>query len=127
MKISVDVQFEDQRGAIRDLVVNESIDAITHISFTPNAVRGNHFHKLTTQWTFVVKGRVTYACGLPDSEINTQVLEKGDLVVAAPGEAHAFRAECDAEILVFTKGPRAGFDYEKDTFRLESPILGARP
>jgi len=26
-------------------------------------------------------------------------------------------------MLVLTKGPRAGMDYEKDTFRLEKPLI----
>ncbi len=125
MKISVDVQFEDSRGKIADLLVNESIDAITYITFTQGALRGNHYHKQTTQWTFVTKGRVVYASCKLGQKIVVEDLIAGDFVVAEPNEAHAFRAECDAEILVFTKGPRAGFDYEKDTFRLEVPILGA--
>lgn len=124
MKISTDAQFEDHRGKIVDLLVNESIDAITHITFTPKAIRGNHFHRQTTQWTFVTKGSIVYASRRPGEETVKEVLHAGDFVVAAPNEAHAFRAQDNAEILVFTKGPRAGFDYEKDTFRLDVPILG---
>lgn len=126
MRVSLDVQFEDDRGKIADLLVNESIDAVTYITFTPGAVRGNHYHKQTTQWTFVTTGSVLYASCRPGEPVKTEVLNVGDFVVATPNEVHAFRAGAEpAEILVFTKGPRAGFDYEKDTFRLEKPILEA--
>jgi quercetin dioxygenase-like cupin family protein len=126
LKLSIEPQFQDERGKIVDLLVNERIDAITYITFKPGAVRGNHFHRLTTQWTFVTKGRLTYACGDTGSEPATITISTGDLVVAHPNEAHAFEALEDAEILVFTRGPRAGFDYEKDTYRLEKPLIAAK-
>lgn len=123
MKISIASQFEDERGKIADLLVNESIDAITQITFAESAVRANHYHKHTTQWTYVVSGKLTYASGPLDGPIVEETIEAGDFVVAEPNELHAFKALVKSEIFVFTKGPRAGFDYEKDTFRLEEPLL----
>lgn len=123
MKLSVKPQFEDKRGTIIDLLVGENIDAVTYITFTEGAVRANHFHKHTTQWTLVANGEITYVSQLPGANRVELKLTAGDFVVSSPNEAHAFKASTDAVIIVFTKGPRAGFDYENDTFRLETPLI----
>jgi quercetin dioxygenase-like cupin family protein len=49
-------------------------------------------------------------------------MHPGDLIATVPGERHALVGEEDVVCLVFTKGPRAGSDYESDTFRLAAPI-----
>lgn len=126
MKMDLQPQHKDDRGEICDLLVNESIDAITRISFSKGAVRANHYHKLTTQWTYVTSGKLIYASRGVDGVVDTikeEVLLAGDMVVSLPNEVHAFKAVDESEILVFTKGPRAGFDYELDTFRLEVPLI----
>ena len=52
------------------------------------------------------------------------VLEKGDLIVNVPLERHAFEAIVDSTMLVLTPGScAAGRDYEKDTFRLDVPLI----
>ena len=51
------------------------------------------------------------------------LLKKKDLVVCNNFEPHAFKAETDCEIMVFTKGPRQGKEYENDTFRLKVPLV----
>lgn len=123
LQLSIKPQFSDDRGTITDLLVGQAIDAVTEITFSMGAVRANHYHKLTTQWTYVVSGQVRYVARTPDSVMTDEVLGPGSLVVSQPGEAHAFKAMSEAVIFVFTKGPRAGFDYEKDTFRLETPLI----
>lgn len=123
MKLSVSPQFSDDRGVITDILVGQSIDAVTKITFSLGAVRANHYHKFTTQWTYVVCGEVRYVARSGNGEITDEILGSGSLVISEPGEAHAFKAMTEATIFVFTKGPRAGFDYEKDTFRLETPLI----
>ena len=51
------------------------------------------------------------------------ILEPGDLIVNSPLEHHAFECLEDSTMLVLTRGPRGGEDYEKDTFRLEVPLI----
>ena len=118
-------QFRDSRGVIVDLVpdfMEEGINAITLISSVKGAVRGNHFHKKTHQWTYVVKGK-TRSIHVINGKTYDTTWEPGNLIGHAPGVPHAFEAIEDTEWLVFTKGPRAGDDYESDTFRLEVPLI----
>jgi quercetin dioxygenase-like cupin family protein len=122
-KINTAVNHEDSRGLIVDLVENQNINAITFISFTEGAVRANHYHKQTTQWNYVTKGKVKLVTQMGEEAIKEIILEKGDLAVTVPMEKHALVGLEEAEMLVFTEGPRGGKEYESDTFRLEIPLV----
>lgn len=114
---------QDERGTIVDLLVGTTVDAVTYLTFASGAVRGNHFHKETTQWTLVVEGCVTYAESKTGQKVETFIGRPGDLFVSEPHVIHAVKAEMNSSIVVFTSGPRAGASYENDTFRVPSPIL----
>lgn len=122
-KFTTPVSFSDHRGAIIDLIENEAINSVTMITFTKGAVRANHFHKETTQWNYVVSGRIRLVSELPGEAPVEAILEKGDLAATYPMEKHALLGLEDAEVLVFTKGPRGGKEYESDTFRLDKPLI----
>jgi quercetin dioxygenase-like cupin family protein len=109
-------RFEDERGVIEDLL--GSVDSVTHISTRRGAVRGNHFHKETTQWTYLLSGRLRMANSHYVADI-----EPGSFVTHPPGEPHAWKALEHSACLVFTKGPRSGENYEADTHRLDEPLL----
>ena len=106
--------FEDDRGMIFDLI-EEQVDSISRITFNVGAVRGNHVHKETTQWTFIVIGSLEISTVL-SGEVKTLRMSAGDFFVSKPGEPHAMKALTQCEILVFTQGPRSGKDYKSDTF-----------
>jgi dTDP-4-dehydrorhamnose 3,5-epimerase-like enzyme len=104
-------------------LLDEQIDSITRITSVKGAVRGNHYHKDTHQWTYIIKGKtrvVSKSCFNHDYEI---FATEGMLLYHPPGMAHAFEAIEDTEWLVFTKGPRSGDNYESDTFRLEKALI----
>lgn len=108
--------FEDERGFIRDLVV-DNIDSITEITFSPGAIRGNHVHRQTIQWTYVLYGELRMAT-IETGKKKTISIFPGDLVVSLPNEPHAFQSVIESKILVFTQGPRSGMNYEQDTERI---------
>lgn len=107
----------DHRGWILDLLV-EPIDSITSIWTYKGHVRGNHVHYKTKQWTYVVSGWLLVAHGTDEQEVLP-----GGMVYDPPGTPHAWRALEDTHCLVFTRGPRSGPDYERDTERLEVPLI----
>jgi quercetin dioxygenase-like cupin family protein len=111
-------RFEDGRGVIQDLLITP-LDAVTQIFTRKGAIRGNHYHQHTTQWTYVVSGRLR----MVTSRGEDHVYEPGEMVCDLPGVAHAWQALEDTTVLVFTRGPRSGVDYESDTERLEVPLL----
>ena len=122
-KINLTTNHEDQRGKIIDLIENRNINSTTYISFTQGAVRANHYHKKTTQWNYVISGRIKLVTQFDDEVVQETILEKGELVMTVPFEKHALVGIEDSELLVFTEGPRAGKDYESDTFRLDKPLI----
>ena len=113
--------FEDARGVIQDLL-KEPLDAVTKIFTRQGAVRGNHVHLETTQWTYVASGSLVMAHRKPgDSLPVSWTVTPGELVCDDPGVAHAWRALEDSVVLVFTRGPRSGASYEDDVHRLAGP------
>ena len=122
-KINVETSFRDERGEIADLIENENINSVTFLSFVKGAVRGNHYHKQTTQWNYVISGQIKLVSQFPGEQIMETVMELGELTVSKPNERHALVALEDSRLLVFTKGPRGGKEYESDTFRLIDPLV----
>lgn len=104
----------DNRGSITDLIV-ETVDAITRVSFVKGAKRGNHVHKMTTQWCLVLSGKIRVST-IVNEILCTEIFLPGDLLVSLPNEPHAFEALEESEILVFTSGPRQSNDFHKDTY-----------
>lgn len=121
--IPVAVAFEDDRGQITDLLASESINAVTLVTIKRGAVRGNHFHEHTVQWNYVLSGVVEVRTALPGQEPVVTRLTAGALMRVDERESHAFRGIEDAEMMVFTRGPRGGKEYESDTYRLPTPLL----
>jgi quercetin dioxygenase-like cupin family protein len=122
-KIALVVAASDRRGEITDLIQNEAISAITLITFTPGAVRANHYHKETVQWNYVLSGRIKLVTQFPGKPVEETVLGPGELAVTREHERHALMALEASRLLVFTRGPRGGTDYELDTFRLDEPLI----
>lgn len=110
--------FVDERGSITDILQNEPVSHVTIVTSKADAVRGNHFHEQTTQYIYVLGGRMRYVSEVPGRERRRVVLIQGDMVVTRPGERHAMRALEDTVFLAMTVGPRGGTDYESDTHRL---------
>ena len=118
-------RYQDKRGVICDLMpfwIEEGINAVTFISSVKGSIRGNHYHKETTQWTYITKGQ-TRVVHIIDGTLCDSIFGPGELITHRPGVPHAFEAIEDTEWLVFAKGPRAGDNYELDTFRLEIPLI----
>ncbi|MBF0133678.1 MAG: hypothetical protein HQL75_13965 [Magnetococcales bacterium] len=116
------LSFEDHRGFIKDILFNESLDAVTIIESKKGVVRGNHFHKETVQWVYLHAGCLKSLTQFPDGPVEKRILLPGQLLRTDPMECHALEALEDSLFYVLTRGPRGGMDYEKDTYRLDVPL-----
>jgi quercetin dioxygenase-like cupin family protein len=114
IKIEKVPAYEDLRGSITDLI-EQNVNSVTKVTFTTGAVRGNHIHKQTTQWTYVLYGSLI-AYTEEKGQVVSEKFNEGDFFVSLPNSPHAMKSVGDAAILVFTQGPRAGSEYESDTF-----------
>jgi dTDP-4-dehydrorhamnose 3,5-epimerase-like enzyme len=116
---------KDHRGIICDIFYKKKINHVTYIKSYPNKIRGNHFHKKTTQIILITSGELEYWHKKVKSKKKAKMilLKSGDLVETPPYEIHALRTRKNTnEFLVFSWGPRGGKDYEKDTYRVENII-----
>lgn len=112
----------DDRGEITDLLVGERVDAVTLITSRAGVVRGNHYHKETVQWVYLLHGRIRVAARREAAAAEELEIHPGQLVRHDAMEAHSILALEDSTFLVFTKGPRQGEEYESDTFRIDEPL-----
>ena len=112
------VAFRDDRGEIIDVAEGIDFNYATVISTRKGVTRGNHYHEKTTQWVYLLRGRMMAHSRMPGGKLERAVLERGDLLKNVPFEHHALTALEDSEFMVLTAGLRGGKDYEKDTYRL---------
>ena len=122
-KIINKITHRDKRGIIIDLLERKKINSITFITQKKGMVRGNHYHKKTIQWNYLLKGKIELFTKKKNNKLKKIILIKGDMAETSKNEKHAIRAIKDSEFLVFTQGPRGGKNYEKDTFRLLKPLI----
>jgi quercetin dioxygenase-like cupin family protein len=102
----------DERGIIADVFYGANLNHVAIIESQPGAIRGNHYHAVSTQHMLITKGSLEYW------------YRDKDLITSPPNEVHALRiTSSGCEFLAFTSGPRGGSDYESDTFRVPS-IMG---
>lgn len=115
----------DARGSIADVFYNTNINHVAIVKSEPNAIRGNHYHKETTQHMLITKGSLEYWYKSVDSEEQPKMYlaKVGDLVTTKPYEIHTLKITQEGnEFIVFSEGKRGGKDYESDTFRVASII-----
>ena len=116
-------KHEDQRGSISDIFYNDEIHHVAIIKSEPKSIRGNHYHKETTQHILITQGSLEYWFKnvSDDGPAKCVVAKKGDIISTPPYEIHTLVIGDDGnEFVVFSQGPRGGSDYESDTFRVNS-------
>ena len=118
IRVMADKPFTDERGTIQDRLTGVQLDSVTHIHSLKGAVRGNHYHAETKQWTYVLSGVLRVMTRIPGQAPQEDFAHPGTLFLSPANEHHAWEAVEDCEVLVFTEGPRSGANYESDTVRL---------
>ena len=116
------IAHQDERGRIVDVLEAIDFNYATIITSRSGVTRGNHYHLKTTQWVYVLSGRMLAHSRLPGGPLQRAELKPGDLIMNVPSEHHALTALEDTEFLVLTAGLRGGKDYEKDTYRLTTSM-----
>ena len=122
--VKIKPAFTDDRGSIFD-VVEDNVGHTGIIEIRRGAIRGKHYHKRSTQYTFLVSGKMEFFekdLIHKNSKIESVVLEPFDLVITPPMKAHAMKGLEDSVFLDMTTESRSGKGYEEDTVRLEMEI-----
>lgn len=110
--------FSDKRGDIFD-IIEEPISHVGLITFKKGAVRGNHYHKKSTQYTYILKGKIKFtASDIYGKHKKEFILEAGMLTRIPPKIIHTYKALTPAVMLDMTTMNRKDKGYEKDTVRV---------
>lgn len=115
----------DERGQISDILYKSNFQHAAVIeSKRGGLIRGNHYHKQTTQHIFITRGALRYWYQPLDKSdaVKSVLVKEYDLVSTPPFEVHALEILEPTQFVVFSDGVRGGQDYESDTFRVP-PIL----
>ena len=128
-KIKLKINHKDSRGKISDLLNKKKISSITLITQKKGKIRGNHFHKKSVQYSFILEGKllmITSKVSKSGKYIGKKIkkiVKKNDLITHKPFIAHAFKAKTQSKMLAFADGLRGVKNYEKDTFRLKNKLV----
>ena len=122
--------YKDKRGEIIDIFVKNPKEHCTLVTFKKGSIRGNHYHKKTIQYTYVISGKLTLVSQKINIKNNKPIgkkkkitLSSRDFVKHNTFHAHAFKALEKSCILAFANGVRGGKNYSSDTFFLEKKLL----
>lgn len=118
-------QFVDDRGSIKDILYAKAINHASIITCVPRAIRGNHYHKLTTQYIFIISGSMHYYCQRVNSvdEPLKLLVQVGDVIVSEPNEIHALKAgETGCTFIEMEEKINSCNDLHSDVYRVSSII-----
>lgn len=96
----------DDRGSIRDLLIG-TVCSVTRITSKAGAVRGNHYHKFTTVYVYILTGSFEVASRINGHVVTAQV-QAGSLLTFPPKDLHALKALEDSSFLLMADGMRGG-------------------
>lgn len=110
--------FSDARGDIFD-IIEEPASHVGLVTFKKGAVRGNHYHKKSTQYTYILKGKIKFVIsGLNGKNKKEFILKEGMFSRIPPRIVHAYKALTPATMLDMTTLSRGAKGYEEDTVRV---------
>ena len=122
----IEPAFIDDRGEISDIFYKHPVDHVGMITSVKGALRGDHYHKETTQHMYMLKGSLRYYYKMiddDDSNIKSIVVNEGELVSTPPMEVHSLEILEPNIFIVFSEGLRGGIDYEEDTYRVTPSLF----
>ena len=113
-------EFVDDRGGITRILDSEApIKSILSITSRKGSIRSNHYHKKDTHYCYVVSGKMEwFEKPVEGGEVESTILEAGDMIFTPTMTIHAVRFLEDTVFLTFATEARNQADYEADTVRV---------
>ena len=116
----ISIATSDERGSIADILYKADIDHVAIIeTHQGGMIRGNHYHKVSTQRIFMTQGLLRYWYQPVDKSqpVKSVLVKEYEMVSSPILEVHALEMIGKSQFIVFSHGLRGGKDYEEDTFR----------
>lgn len=110
--------FRDHRGEIFD-IVEDVVGHVGMVTFNKGVTRGNHYHKRSTQYSYVLDGKIKLTVSDPDGKRPREfILSPGAFTQIPPRTVHTYTALTPARMLDVTTVTRIKDGYEKDTYKI---------
>lgn len=119
---------KDERGFLLRLVRKEHVNNATFgdsyvVSGAPGVIRGHHYHKRTTEWFCILKGKGILALKKGDQiDYIDMDAEEPKIVEIPPGIAHAVKNTGDETMLFFAYASERFDPDDDDVYREEIPF-----
>lgn len=112
--------FSDKRGNIYD-ILEEMIQHVGMVTFTKKGIiRGNHYHKKSTQYSYVLSGKIKLTTkNLDGKNKGTFMMNEGTFAEIPAGVIHTYESLSRAVMLDMTTASRKESGYEEDTIRVQ--------
>lgn len=107
-------EFIDSRGKISNFELTEPINLIGYIESKKGSVRANHYHPIQEQKCLLISGRyISVVKDLldPKAQIQTQIINPGDISIIKPNVAHTMVFLEDSVFLNLVNGEREHENY----------------
>ena len=121
-KIKLKPAVTDERGAIWDIVSDETIHHSGYLISKKNSIRGKHFHKEQKQYTILLRGKMRIILKNlldPDAKLEKIELDEMEMLLIPSFHYHSLEAITDCECLILTSKSRTSEGYEEDTIRVD--------
>jgi len=106
--------YIDERGKIWNYELTEPINLIGYIESKTGSVRANHYHPIQEQKCLLIKGKyisVIKDLANPKAQIQTQIINEGDIAIIKPNVAHTMVFLEDSIFLNLVRGEREHENY----------------
>lgn len=110
--------YSDTRGVITDLV-NEKLNHVGLISTNIGKIRGNHYHKRSIQYSYILSGKFEVLVAAVDDlkKVEKVILNSGEIIIIQPKIVHSFKAIENSIMIDMISESRASDGYESDVIK----------
>lgn len=116
----VEPVFKDPTKSITD-ILNKPVKHVGLITNEKDSVGGNHYHKLSTQYSYILSGKYEVLLAPWDQPFNVKkiLLNAGEIIIIPPKIIHSFKALEKCVMIDVVSESREGSGYEEDTYRIK--------
>ena len=118
--------FEDERGSLKKVFKKGFIDMDKKVEEAyvlyshKGSVRGNHYHKINTEYFFVISGTAKVAVkNIKTGYYDEMEIDYKDniVIIVPPFTIHAFKNENDKELIILAIATKEYDPLDKDTYK----------
>jgi len=114
----IKVAFEDERGAITNILSDVDLKHVAIITSMKGSERGDHYHPNDFQYIYVIAGSyIAFFTNVETEEKLSLLVKEGELEYCPPGWAHKYQYLEDTVFLNLTPRNRNADEFAEHTIK----------